>query len=415
MERYGIEPDAITYEILILRCTPKLQVEQALLYLGEMNALGLTPTLKTAQALVVSASRLGLPRLALDLAELFEQSSARRLDGEVWVECLISSAEALFVSAGLYLFSGRVQLIFLEQAQGVTQTWNKVVHELHITPDEGCCIKVLHTAARHGLSELALEALQALENMKVTWGEHHYAPVLETFCKEKRLGEAIAVLELMRSHDVIPSLDTTQPISDLLQSNDETLDNAWDILETMHEKGKKVDVIALNVIIQAAASLNDLQRAIGIYKAFDTFGVKPNTETYNLLLSACIRARHRDLGDRLLTEMKNANVKPDAETYRALVLLCLTQTTYEDAFFYLEEMKAEGIKPPRMVYENIVRKCVAVGDTRYRLALEELHEGGYEVSKGLQRFIDSGGAPEERKKTHTPEEEEEIPEEAGKN
>ena len=127
------------------------------------------------------------------------------------------------------------------------------------------------------------------------------------------------------------------------------------------------------------------------YKAAAQVGVKPDIDTYNLLLEGCVGARHRQLGDRLLADMKEAGIKPDVTTYQRMVLLCLTQTTYEDAFFYLEEMKALKIVPPIEVYEHIIRKLVHVGDTRYKIALEELKECGYEVSSRLHSFISSGG------------------------
>jgi hypothetical protein len=74
--------------------------------------------------------------------------------------------------------------------------------------------------------------------------------------------------------------------------------------------------------------------------------------------------------------------------------LCLTQTNYEDAFFYLEEMKEQKMDPTLNIYESLIRKCVTMGDTRYKLAVEELQECGYKVGKSLQAFIDTGGESE---------------------
>ena len=43
------------------------------------------------------------------------------------------------------------------------------------------------------------------------------------------------------------------------------------------------------------------------------------------------------------------------------------------------------------MYVSIIRKCVKLGDTRHKLAEEEMVECGYEISEALRRFIDSGG------------------------
>lgn len=98
MEKYGVAPNEVTYEILIMRYAPRLQIEPALQLLTEMSLRGLIPTLATITTIIMAAGKLGYPRLALDLAGSFEKNSHRRLDGEVWVECLISSAENLYVS-----------------------------------------------------------------------------------------------------------------------------------------------------------------------------------------------------------------------------------------------------------------------------------------------------------------------------
>ncbi|KZT10732.1 uncharacterized protein LAESUDRAFT_644337 [Laetiporus sulphureus 93-53] len=374
MRQFLVAPNETTYEIIILRYTQDDHIELALQNLAEMGARGLSPTLKTATTLIESAGRLGYPRLALELAEAFEATSVRRLDGDVWLECLLSSAEALY-------------------EDGVLRTWQKVVHELHITPDEGCCLQVLHAAGRNGLAALGLDVLQVLGKIGVAWEEYHFAPVIEALCKgkEKNLKDALAMLDLIRSHDITPGAETAFPIFEMISKDADSVDEAWGILETLHEEGKNIDITAINVVVQASVAIGDLQRAVGTYKTAGKLGVKPNIDTYNLLLAGCIAAQHRPLGDRLLTEMKEAKIKPDIRTYERLIVLCLTQTVYEDAFFYLEEMKTEGHLPPLAVYEAIIRKCVALGDPRYKLAVEELLECGYELSSGLNSFIQSGG------------------------
>lgn len=277
------------------------------------------------------------------------------------------------------------------QADGVLIAWEKTVKDEGLTPDEGCCLNCLHTAGRHGISSLGLDVLRVMQGMGVVWQEHHFAPVVESFCHEGNIREAFGLLELMRESDIPPAIETTYPIFNAIRTDADKVDDAFGILETMREEGKTVDVTALNVVIQACVALGDLQRALGVYKAAGDLGVTPSVDTYNFLLSACIGANHRELGDRLLAEMREAKIKPDVRTYERLVVLCLTQPTYEDAFFYLEDMKSAGLKPPQSIYEALIRRCVSVGDTRHKLAVEEMLEQGYEMPPMLEQFIASGG------------------------
>ncbi|KAI0630233.1 hypothetical protein C8Q77DRAFT_1063928 [Trametes polyzona] len=378
MEHWGIQPNEITYEIIITSLSQAGRLELALQYLAKLAPAGLSPTLVTASAIIKCAANIGFARLALDLAIAFEETSVRRLEADVWSELLISCAEALY-------------------AEGITRTWNKFVHDLALLPDEGCCLQVLHTAARYGLPDLALDVVEILKKINIVWCEHHIAPVIEAMCRHGDIKEAFIMLDFMRQSDISPSLETAEPILEHINADTDSIDDAWGKLEVIHEEGHRVDVTALNVVIQAAVGLHDLQRAIGTYKASEKLGVKPNLDTFNLLLLGCVDAQHRELGDRLLSDMKAADIRPDATTYDRLVRLCLTQSTYEDAFFYLEEMKALGMVPPRTVYEALIRKLVSVGDVRYKLAVEEMQECGYPLSQRLKSFIASGGVHDSSK------------------
>src|SRR5262245_12147717 len=96
MVEWNIDPDATAFAHVILRHVADDNLELALQRLTEMPAHNLTPTLDTVQRVIVLATQRGYPRLALDLATEFEASSVRRLDSAVWMNCLISSAEALY-------------------------------------------------------------------------------------------------------------------------------------------------------------------------------------------------------------------------------------------------------------------------------------------------------------------------------
>jgi len=283
--------------------------------------------------------------------------------------------------------SGRTEKLILLQADGVQKCWEKAVHELNLTPDEGACIAVLHTCARHGLADLATDTIRVLRSIGVEWQEYHFAPLLEAFSSAGKLKEAFGTLHLLRRNGIVPRPETVQPISNLLKNDIDRVDRTWKILDELRDEGHSIDAAAINAIIDASITLGDLQRAIGAYKTFNDYASRPDIETYNLLLRGCIDAKHRELGDKLLLDLKQAGIRPNALTYERIILLCLTQPTYEDAFFYLEEMKAQKFLPPLRVYEAIIRTCVVAGDSRYALALTELGQCGYTLSQDLRRYV----------------------------
>jgi len=279
----------------------------------------------------------------------------------------------------------------LSQKEGVLHLWEKVTNELKVLPDEGCAIEVLHTAGRHGLPDLAMDVLRVLKTIDVDLREYHFAPIIEAFSRTNRMKDALSTLTLIRQSNIEPNTDTANCIFEAIRDNKDAIDAAWDALESLHAEGQTIDITAVNVVIQASIALGDLQRAFGIYQMCSELGVAPTLDTYHFLLSGCIVARNRELGDRLVTELKEARLKPDARTYERLIVLCLTGETYEDAFFYLEEMKAEKLCPPRSVYEAIIMRCALEKDERYGLAVEEMKELGYTVSGELQAVVEGRG------------------------
>ena len=101
MDEWSIAPNEITYELIITRFAENGRLELALQFLSQLGQAGLSPTLSTAASVIACAAELGHPRLALDLADAFEETSVRRLDGHVWVDILASCAQDLYVSTNL--------------------------------------------------------------------------------------------------------------------------------------------------------------------------------------------------------------------------------------------------------------------------------------------------------------------------
>lgn len=72
-------------------------LEGALKYLLSAEHRGLVPEAKSAQKVIIMAAQQNHARLAVELAMWFEKNSVRKLDRVVWVHCLLSSAENLYV------------------------------------------------------------------------------------------------------------------------------------------------------------------------------------------------------------------------------------------------------------------------------------------------------------------------------
>ncbi|KAF9529331.1 hypothetical protein CPB83DRAFT_853083 [Crepidotus variabilis] len=365
LNRSGLTPNSAIATAILDSLVAQGNLETALHYLLNMKAQSITPELATVQTIIVLAASCGYSRLSIELATFFEKDTLRKLDESVWLTCLASSAQNYHVD-------------------GVIGCWSKVVDELQMLPDEGTVVAVLHTAARYGLPDLATDALRVLKLTGVTWQELHFAALIEAFCRNEQLKEAFVTLDIMRTNGVEPSETTANSILDYVKRDANTLDTAWAVLDTIHSSGSGVGVDAVKVVIKAAIAIGDLQRAIGIYKALPDYSLSPDISIFDTLLEGCVIAQHRQLGDLLLEDIKQAGLKPDIHTFEQMIRLCLTQDVYEDAFYYLEEMKSAQISPPQSVYEAMAEKCKNAQDSRLGMVLEEMKELGYEAASNLK-------------------------------
>ena len=209
--------------------------------------------------------------------------------------------------------------------------WDRSIESKRYTPDEGLVLSVLGVAARWGRPDLATKALEVLPALAVRPQEQHLVPLLEAYVTAGQLPQAITVISAIRAAGMIPSIVTAEPIISALNTV-ELIDEAFYALEDMRKAGNAVDVTAVNAVIEASVRLGDLQRVRATQAAAGELGVSPNLETFNIVLSGCIEARHRPLGDTVLVEMAALSIVPDSSTYCGLIRLCLTQTKYEDTW-----------------------------------------------------------------------------------
>ncbi|KAF3937422.1 hypothetical protein ABW19_dt0207830 [Dactylella cylindrospora] len=280
--------------------------------------------------------------------------------------------------------------------KGVSYIWRKAVQtpasgstRNTLNPDDGLCLKVLNTAARHGSPKLALEVFRVLTLRKTLFNEHHFAALIGAYAKALDLPSAFRTLTLMRKHGIEPTVTTANSITDALASGGkiEDVDSAFFILKDFAERNNENEVVetaGFNAVIAACCKLGDLERAIGVYNDCGTLGVQPDTDTFNILFAGCVdcsQPPQKDLAMFLANEMKTIGLKPDFVTYEELLRVSLYQEDdYEDAFMYLEEMKelVEGGKVRPMVYEWIAKRLEEKGDPRLPMLIEEMKGLGYD-------------------------------------
>ncbi|KAF7315387.1 Methyltransf-25 domain-containing protein [Mycena indigotica] len=365
MENMEVPPNATTYALLISRFAQEQNLEVCLAYLREMQSAGLVPQLATIQSVIILAAEKGWPRLAIDLAESYERTT-RKVEDSVWHACLQASASQLY-------------------AEGVTKCWNLLVKDLAVLPDEGLCLLVLNTAARHGLPDLATDVMRILQILEVPWEEAHLAALFEALFVTKRYEESFDSLAIMRQNDLIPTLQTAYPIVAAIVASPPLLDELWTVILQMKDQNKFVDPSIGLALLQASVATQPLSRALGDNESLIKFGFEPSLEAFAILLDACISSGNLIYGELVYQQAKQAGVDKDAASLERMIALHLSRNKFDGAFRYLDLMEINDSIPSKHICEVLALTAADAHDPRYLLAIDAMKRAQYPIE---QTFLD---------------------------
>ena len=97
MQNAGIQPNSLTYTLIIRYFAEAGNLELALRYMQITTNAGMSIDLRTMEAVISQAAARGFPRLAVELVMDFEKNTVRRIDPTVWLKCLASASDQRWV------------------------------------------------------------------------------------------------------------------------------------------------------------------------------------------------------------------------------------------------------------------------------------------------------------------------------
>ena len=298
-----------------------------------------------------------------------------------------------------FFYTALVVFAQSHHADGLQWIWNLAVRSGRMLDiDAGSLTLVLNACARTGLPALATEAMQLASKLEITLTSHHYSCLVEAYVVTKDLRNALAVLPIMRSAGVTPTVSTADSIVRLAATSAETIEECFYTLLAMHAEQQPVDLTALNAIIDACTLHADATRALACFdEAVASLGLVPDSDTLDALLRVCVSARQQPLAVSLLDRFANdfPTVKMSQHAYECIITVYLLRSSYEEAFDWLERCKDEGgFVPSVKLYRALLRRLISGRDARAKVALDEMRGFGHRDER-LARYVaamgESGG------------------------
>ncbi|KAG5242088.1 pentatricopeptide repeat-containing protein [Salix suchowensis] len=158
--------------------------------------------------------------------------------------------------------------------------------------------------------------------------------------------EALAVEVFMRAE---PSAGNTVQVYNAMMgvyARRGKFNKVQELLELMHERGCKPDLVSFNTLINARLKLllNEVRKS----------GLRPDIITYNTLISACSRALNLEEAAKVFDDMEAHHCQPDLWTYNAMISVygrCGLSGKAEQLF---NELESRGFFPDAVSYNSLL-------------------------------------------------------------
>jgi len=394
MESKGIRPDTTTINNLLKLHVPSGNLFAALSIYELTQKYSIRPSSKTFHYLVLVA--MNDPHFSSNVYEICKEMFDQKVYSP---EAILEATETLVNNqegekayelirlgendpAGVPALAYGNTLFALTSTnnnQGVTHCFRVLrTGKHHGTPlDEGLLLRILDHANRMVDLPLANEVVFSLEELKPAYQDFHFLPLLELLAKKEsyfKLFELVMLLNTMNIHLSIHSLGGV--MSEIGKSG-ERMDKAYFALEDLKlgkgsnqnsnqpqeteykqknpVESKTISKIAFNLVLGACAFGGDLDRTFATFAEAEKLGVKPNIDSYELLLSVCRKNNHFNLAEKTWDDMLKGGIQPNDRAYDHFIVTSLSTGSFPPAKKLFEEATSKKLPLSESTYLRLLQ------------------------------------------------------------
>lgn len=131
------------------------------------------------------------------------------------------------------------------------------------------------------------------------------------------------------------------------------MDRMKDFLEEMRQ-GHLVTLNTIAKVMRRLAGAGKWENAVRVFDELETFGLKKNTESMNLLLDTLCKERNVEEAREIFLLLKS-HIAPDAYTFNIFIHGWCKINRVEEAQWTIQEMKGHGCHPSVISYSTIIQ------------------------------------------------------------
>ncbi|KAH7862500.1 hypothetical protein Vadar_005739 [Vaccinium darrowii] len=338
MKENGVEPDVITFGILVNHLCKFRRVDEALEVLEKMGGgsgsfgFSVTPDTVLYNTLVDGFCKVGRQEKGFELMERMRSQGCE--PNTVTYNCLIDG----FCKAGE-----------IDRARELFDEMNKE----GVPPNVITVNSLVGGMCKHGRINSAMEFFNEMQGKGLKGNAVTYTALISAFCNVNNIDKAMQLFSDMSTVECSPDAIVYYAlIAGLTQAG--RLDDASFIASQMKKDGFSLDVPSYNTLIGGFCRKNKLDKAYGMLKEMEQAGVKPDGVTYNTLISYFSKVGDLSTAHRFFRKMIDEGLVPNVVTYGALIHAYCLVGNLDEAMKIFTKMSSGSRVPPNTVIYNML-------------------------------------------------------------
>lgn len=211
-----------------------------------------------------------------------------------------------------------------------------------------------------------LFSIERMSNGAVKLEDRYFNSLIRSYGKAGLFQESLKLFEKMKEIGISPSVITFNNLFSLLLKRGRTnmVKHVYD--EMLNTYGVTPDTYTYNILIRGFCMNSMVDEGFHFFKEMSQFNCEPDVITYNTLVDGLCRAGKVNIANNVVKGMrtKSADLKPNVITYTTLIRGYCMKGEIDDALAIIEEMVNGGLKPNKITYNTLIKGLCETGDRK---------------------------------------------------
>ncbi|KAE8679532.1 proline iminopeptidase-like [Hibiscus syriacus] len=355
MKESGIQPDVVTFGILINQLCKLRRVDDAMVLLNKLGEEN------RSCGVSISADVIMYNTVIDGLCKVGRQEEGLHLMGRM------RSMKGLEPNIVTYncLIDGFCKTGEIERGKLLFEQMN----EDGISPNLITLNTLIDGMCRHGMINSALEFFNDMQGKGLKGNAVTYTTLITAYCNVDNIAKAVDLFDqMLMSGCSLHSKVCYSLISSLCKAG--RMDDASNVLSKLKEAKFRPDIVCYNSLVSGFFKENMLNKAYDIINEMLEAGMKPDSVSYNTLITYFCKTGDFELAGKVMKQMINQGVIPTTATYGALIQAYCSNGKIKEAMKLFNDMSFLSKVPPNtMVYTSLIESLCKNNDIKGALSL----------------------------------------------